>query len=27
VLFTQAALDAVEGRTAAPQTGTEEDAG
>ncbi|MGH2659982.1 MAG: 50S ribosomal protein L4 [Actinomycetota bacterium] len=27
VLFTQAALDAVEGRTSAPQTGTEEDAG
>ena len=27
VLFTQAALDAVEGRTSAPQTGAEEDAG
>ena len=27
VLFTQASLDAVEGRTAAPQTGAEEDAG
>jgi len=27
VLFTQASLDAVEGRTAAPRTGAEEDAG